>query len=150
MFKKLKETIKNQITQGATPEKISQSLSAGILIGCFPLLGFATGLAAVFGIVLKLNHLILQTVNYMMYPVQIVLIPVYIKVVSLIVDVGDVPIRPDLILQAFQADWVQFLKTYSLIGLYAVILWLIVSSVLFMILPKVFLPAIKKLSQLKG
>lgn len=150
MIKKLKESIKNQLTQGATPEKLAQSLSAGILIGCFPLLGFATGLAAVFGIILKLNHIVVQTANYMMYPVQIILIPVYIKVVSLMINVGDVPIRPDLILEAFRADWVLFLKTYSLIGLYAVILWIIVSGVLFKILPKAFLPAINKLNQLKG
>lgn len=148
-MKKLKDTIKNQLTQGVTPEKLAQSVSAGILIGCFPLIGFATGLAALYGFVFKLNHLVLQTVNYMMYPVQIVLIPVYIKVVSLIIDVGDVPIRPDLILEAFSRDWVQFLKTYSLIGLAAVILWFIISSILFMFLPKALLPAIKKLSQLK-
>jgi uncharacterized protein (DUF2062 family) len=150
MIKKVKDSLKSQLTQGATPEKLAQSLSAGMLIGCFPLLGFATGLAAIAGIILKLNHVVVQTANYMMYPVQIVLIPVYIKVVSLIIDVGDVPIRPDLILQAFRADWMQFLKTYSLIGLYAVILWIIVSAILFMILPKLFLPAINKLNQLKG
>ncbi|AZZ36036.1 hypothetical protein CIK05_04265 [Bdellovibrio sp. qaytius] len=150
MIKKLKDSIKAQLTQGATPEKLAQSLSVGMLIGCFPLIGFATGLAALFGVVFKLNHIVVQTANYMMYPVQIVLIPIYIKVISLMIDVGDVPIRPDLILEAFRADWMQFLKTYSLIGLYAVILWIIVSGILFMFLPKLFLPAIKKLNSFKG
>lgn len=150
MIKKLKDSIKSQLTQGATPEKLAQSLSVGMLIGCFPLLGFATGLAAVFGIIFKLNHIVVQTANYMMYPVQIVLIPVYIKVISLIVDVGDVPIRPDLMIELFRKDWVYFLKTYALIGVYAVILWVVVSAVLFTVLQKLLLPAINKLNKLKG
>lgn len=150
MVKKLKDSIKSQLTQGASPEKLAQSLSAGMLIGCFPLLGFATGLAAVFGIIFKLNHIVVQTANYMMYPVQLVLIPLYIKVISLMIDVGDVPIRPDLILELFRKDWVQFLKTYSLIGVYAVILWFVISSILFVILRKLLLPAILKLNKIKG
>lgn len=150
MVKKLKDSIKSQLTQGASPEKLAQSLSAGMLIGCFPLLGFATGLAAVFGIIFKLNHIVVQTANYMMYPVQLVLIPLYIKVISLMIDVGDVPIRPDLILELFRKDWVQFLKTYSLIGVYSVIMWFVISSILFVILQKLLLPAILKLNKLKG
>lgn len=42
-----------------------------------------------------------------MYPV---LIPIYIKVISLIVDVGDVPFRPNLMLELFSKDRVWFLK----------------------------------------
>lgn len=146
MIQKIKGLILAQLTQGATPEKISQSLSAGILIGCFPLLGFTTGLAALCGFIFKLNHIVVQATHYMLYPVQIILIPIYIHVINLIIPVGDVPIRPDLIIEAFNKDWVQFLKDYSMIGLYAVILWAILSSLLIMILPKLFLPMIKRIA----
>lgn len=146
MIQKIKNLIVSQLTQGATPEKLAQSVSAGILIGCFPLLGFTTGLAALSGFLFKLNHIVVQTTHYMLYPVQIILIPVYIHVVNLIIPVGNVPIRPDLIIEAFSKDWVQFLKDYSLIGLYAVILWAIVSSILIFILPKLFLPMIKRIT----
>lgn len=149
MIRKIKEAIKNQLTQGATPEKLAQSLSAGILIGCFPLLGFATGLAALAGLIFKLNHIVVQTANYMMYPVQLLLIPVYIKVVSLVTDVGDVPIRPDLILAAFNKDWLLFVKTYALVGAYAVVFWFFMSAVLVAILSKAFLPVIQQLQKLK-
>lgn len=149
MIKKIKNTLIAQLTQGVTPEKLAQSLSIGLLIGCFPLLGFTTGLAALAGLFFKLNHIVLQTAHYMMYPVQIILIPVYIKVVSLIVDVGDVPIRPDLILEYFNKDWVGFIKAYSLVGLYAVILWFFVSLGLFFLLQKLLVPIITRLSQIK-
>jgi uncharacterized protein (DUF2062 family) len=150
MVKKLKETIKGQLTQGVTSEKLAQSLSAGLLIGCFPLLGFTTGLAALFGVIFKLNHLVVQAANYLMYPVQIILIPIYIKVVSLLIDVGDVPIRPDLMLKIFADDWGLFLKKYGVIAIYAILLWFVVSSIMFLVLQKVFKPAIEKLKQIKG
>jgi hypothetical protein len=150
MIAKVKSAITAQLTQGATPEKLSQSLSAGLLIGCFPLLGFTTALAGIVGVVFKLNHIVVQTSNYMMYPVQIVLIPVYIKTASLFMDVSNVPIRPDLILEAFRLDWLGFLKTYSMIGLYAVLVWCVLSSVLFFILQRLFVPPIRRLSKLKG
>lgn len=146
MFKKIKEVLKSQLTQGATPVKLSQSLSAGLLIGCFPLIGSTTALAALFGFIFKLNHIVVQVANYTMYPVQILLIPVYIKVVSLVTDVGDVPIRPDLIIKAFVADWVLFIKLYGLIAIYAVFLWIVLSSILFFVLQKIFLPVITSLS----
>lgn len=148
MIKKVKNILQAQITQGATPEKLAQSLTAGVLIGCFPLLGFTTGLAALAGFVFKLNHIVVQTTHYMLYPVQIILIPVYIKVVSLLVDVGDLPLRPDLIMEAFKKDWLGFIKTYSLVGLYAVLIWCLLSLVLAFILPKLFLPLVQRLSQL--
>lgn len=150
MIGKVKSAIKAQLTQGVTPEKLAQSLAAGLLIGCFPLLGFTTALAAIFGFFFKLNHVVVQTANYMMYPVQIILIPVYIKAASLFMDVGNVSIRPDLMIEAFRSDWVGFLKTYAIIGLYAVIIWCVLSSILFLGLQKVFVPTIRRLSKLKG
>lgn len=150
MIKKVKDTLKSQLTQGASPEKLAQSLSVGFLIGCFPLLGFTTALAAVIGMIFRLNHIVVQTANYLMYPVQIILIPIYIKVISILVDVGNVPIRPDLIIEAFRQDWIAFIKAYALVGLYSVILWFVISSVLFFLLQKLFLPAIQKLSKLRG
>lgn len=150
MFQKLKNTIKSQLTQGATPDKLAQSLTAGLLIGCFPLLGWTTGLAALFGVLFKLNHLVVQAANYIMYPVQLLLIPVYIKTVSWIMNAGDVPVRPDLIMKMFTDDWRNALQVYGLISVYAVIMWFIISFILFFILQKTFLPMIQKIKTLKG
>lgn len=150
MFQKLKNTIKSQLTQGATPDKLAQSLTAGLLIGCFPLLGWTTGLAALFGVLFKLNHLVVQAANYIMYPVQLLLIPVYIKTVSWIMNEGDVPVRPDLIMKMFTEDWRNALQVYGWISVYAVIMWIIISFILFFILQKIFLPMIEKIKTLKG
>lgn len=136
-----------QILQGTTPEKISQSLTWGVLIGCFPLIGFATMLAFIFGYVFKLSHVIVQSTNYLMYPVQILLIPIYIKSASLLFDVGDIPLRPDLILDLFIKDPGSFIIQFGWVGVYAVIIWTFVSSIIYWFVNKAIMPKILLMSE---
>ncbi len=62
------------LRQGVTPEKLALSLAIGMAIGCAPILGVTTILA--FGIcwATGLNPVAMQLTNYLMYPVQIVLL----------------------------------------------------------------------------
>lgn len=145
MFTKIKDVLKNQITQGSTAEKLSQSLVTGILIGCFPIIGVTTALSLLAGWKLRLNHIVLQTANHLMYPAQILLIPIYIKTASLFIENKNIPIRPDLILELFSKDKIEFLKLYALVGLYAAVIWVVISSLGFKFLYKIFLPIISKL-----
>jgi len=150
MFNKIKNVIKQQLAQGVSVEKLSQSLTCGVLIGCFPLIGFTTGLAALFGFMFKLNHVVVQTANYLMYPIQILLIPVYIKLSGLIIDIHDLPIRPDLIVKSFVENPIYFMQQYGFVTLIALGIWFVASFILYFILQKVFQPIITKLYQIKG
>lgn len=144
MFKKLKDVILLQLTMGATPEKLTQSVVGGILIGVFPVLGSTTALSGLAAYLFKLNHVAIQTANYLIYPLQLLMIPVYIKTVSFVFEVGDVPIRPDLILTKFQAGPLNFTQQYGMIAVYAIVLWAIVSLILYLVLYPVILKVIKK------
>jgi len=151
MFKKLKKVIFDQLKQGATPQKLSQSVVIGILVGCFPLLGFTTALAAVMGFYMRLNQIVLQTTNYLMYPVQIILIPFYIKFGTLFIH-SDQPmsIRPDIIAQEFMVSPKDFIQKFIWIGLIAVLLWFVASLVLYFILMKLINPLISRISKAKS
>jgi uncharacterized protein (DUF2062 family) len=52
-----------QFTQGITPEKIALTLAVGSACALFPILGTATLLCLVVGIVLRLNQPLIQLVN---------------------------------------------------------------------------------------
>ncbi len=150
MLKKIKDVIKGQLTMGATPEKLSQSFIWGVLIGIFPLLGTTTSLSALAAWIFKLNHIVIQALNYAVYPIQLLMIPIYIKIVDLFFDVGYVPLRPDLILNQFKASPVEFFKQYSLIGVYAIMVWAIFSTALYFVLYPVTLKAVKKFKKEKS
>lgn len=150
MFKKIKGILADQLKKGTTPEKITQSVLGGALIGIFPLIGTTTALSALAASVFKLSHVVIQSVNYLMYAVQILMIPVYVKVVSMIFDVGDVPIRPDLIVEKFSAGPMQFIKDYGMVGVYAVILWMIASAILYTIFYPIILKIVLKIKRKKN
>jgi uncharacterized protein (DUF2062 family) len=144
VFKKIKTVIVEQIKMGATPEKLAQSVMTGVIIGIIPLLGTATVLAALTATKMKLNHVVTQTVHYLMYPVQLIMIPIYIKTVGLIFDVGDTPIRPDLIYAQFKESPSVFLMKYGLIGFYALFVWGFLSLVMYFIFYPIILKSINK------
>jgi uncharacterized protein (DUF2062 family) len=144
MFKKISNLILDELKKGSTPEKLAQGLIGGILIGIFPLIGFTTLMAILAGFIFKINQVVIQTSNYLMYPVQIIMIPFYLKIVSMIFDVGYVPLRPDILLSQFKVDPWGFVHKYAIIGLYAVGLWCVLSIILYFILYPIILKTVLK------
>ena len=142
MFRKIKLIIKKEISKGLTPIKLTQSLVSGLLIGCFPILGCTSILAFFVGSFLKLNHAVVQAANYLMYPIQLLLIPVYIKIIAYTLSMKDVPIRPDLIIKLFVKDPRAFMSKFFLIGIGEVLLWMAVSSILYFVLMKFLSPIV--------
>ncbi len=147
MFKKIKKVIIDELSKGLSPEKLAQSLVVGILIGCFPLLGFTTLLALIAGHFFRLNHAVLQSVNYLMYPIQILLIPIYIKFISTIFSLKDIPIRPDVIVRLFIEDPKKFLDKFSLIALGEVVVWMLISLCSYFILMRYLIPVVLKIKE---
>lgn len=150
VFKKIKKVIINQLSEGATPEKLTQSLALGLIIGCNPFLGTATAICFLMALVFRLNHIMIQTAHYVVYVLQIILVPIYIKVVSLTFNVGKVELRPDLIVKQFYASPSAFLKMYGVIGFYSFILWLLIGTPSYFILYRVFFPIVIKIKSRKN
>ena len=70
--------IVRQFKQGVTPEQVALTIALGFVIGIFPILGATTILCGIAAAVLGLNQPIIQLVNYVAYPAQLVaLIPFY-------------------------------------------------------------------------
>jgi|SRR5205807_1253342 len=66
------------LRQGITPEKLAASVAFGVTLGIFPVLGSTTLLCALAGLVVGLNQPAIQSVNYVVYPLQLaLLIPFY-------------------------------------------------------------------------
>jgi len=69
-----------QLKQGVTPDKIALTLAVGTACSLLPFFGFTwlANLAA--GLWLRLNQPILQTLNQVLGPVQLVMILVYVRI----------------------------------------------------------------------
>lgn len=67
------------LRMGATPERLAWSIAVGLVIGVNPLLGSTTVLALLVASGLRLNVVASQLGNHLVYPLELLLFPVFIK-----------------------------------------------------------------------
>lgn len=120
-----------QLRQGITPAKVALTLALGGVLGIFPILGATTLLCGVAGVWLRLNQPLIQLVNYLVYPLQIVLLIPFYRAGERLFGAEPVPIAnvPDLVAR-FGADPWQFVVDYGLVGLYGIAVWCLAAPLL--------------------
>ncbi|MBW4053825.1 MAG: DUF2062 domain-containing protein [Proteobacteria bacterium] len=74
MLSPLLKRFRKVLTCGLTPQKSALTLCVGFAIGVMPLLWGTTLICIVVAYIFKLNHVALQSVNYLFYPLQLVLL----------------------------------------------------------------------------
>jgi len=125
-----------QLTQGVTPEKIALTIGVGSACSLLPFLGFTSLLNLGVGLWLRLNQPILQVLNQLLGPLQLVLILVYVRIGEKIWGAPPMPISVRELTGAFTADPGAFMVRFGLTGVHAATAWalsvpLIVAAVYF-------------------
>ncbi|MGQ0619752.1 MAG: DUF2062 domain-containing protein [Panacagrimonas sp.] len=124
-----------QLRQGTTPKLIAITIAAGVVIGLFPILGATTLLCGVFAAVFKLNQPVIQTVNYLLSPGQLVLLFPFYRAGEKLFQQPPVPIASITALnERFWADPMQFFVDYGMVALYGIAVWALVAPLLFSLL----------------
>lgn len=67
------------LRHGVTPRRLALSLALGVTIGLIPVLGLSTALCALVALGLRLNMPAIQLVNYLLTPVQLILIIPFLR-----------------------------------------------------------------------
>lgn len=137
-----------QLRQGITPRLIALTIAAGLVLGIFPVLGSTTVLCAVFALVLRLNQPIIQLVNYLVYPLQILLLFPFLRAGERLFGQEPVPLLSLVELsERFRADPTQFFVDYGMVGLYGVVAWCLVAPVLAGVLYLALKPLVQALER---
>lgn len=127
--RRVKEPILAQLTQGVTPEKLALTCALGGAIGVFPILGSTTLLCLLVGIFLKLNQPAIQAVNYVVYPFQLGLLPVFVRLGEKLYGAEPVPLFPTDLIREFMQGPDPFLSKYGRAGIYAITAWALIAPV---------------------
>ena len=123
--------IRAQLTQGTTPDRIAVSLGVGTACSVFPLFGFTTLLNTTAGFALRLNQPILQTLNQVLGPLQLLLILPYVRLGEWLWRSEAQPITVKEMLRTFhEGSWTDFLHRFGSAGMHAVTAWLITTPLL--------------------
>jgi uncharacterized protein (DUF2062 family) len=141
------DVILAQLKQGITPQKISLTLALGMALGIFPILGATTLLCFLFGLWLKLNQPIIQVVNYLIYPLQLVLILVFVRIGEFMVRATPVSFSIPELFRKFHESPREFFRQFGMTGVHGIIGWLLVAPFVAAGLYFLFLPLMKKLAR---
>ena len=113
-----------QLRQGITPEKIALTLALGGTLSLFPILGATTALCALAAWRLRLNQPIIQLTNYLLYPLQLLLLLPFYRAGESLFRQPHLPIfSVTELLQRFQLDPIKFFVDYGMVGVYGIAVW---------------------------
>ena len=132
------------LRQGITPAKLALSLAFGIGVGIFPVLGCSTILLTVIALALRLNLPAIQLVNYLVSPVQLLLIIPFVRVGEALTGAPRQPlnIAEGMALLA-QGVAHAVVVLWSAI-VHAALAWLVLGPIVVFVLYRLFLPLLQR------
>lgn len=143
IFKKVRELIGVQLRQGVSPQGLALTCSIAAVLATFPIVGATTLVCILIGVALKLNQPLMQTVNYLMTPVHLLLLPIFVKIGEWLVGAEPISLNPQAMMHELMTDWRLFLSDYGLAGLHAILAWCLLAPVagvlLYQLLLRIFI-----------
>jgi uncharacterized protein (DUF2062 family) len=131
--RKIVEPVVVLIKGGISPERISLGMACGIVLGIFPVLGATTILSGLAAIIFRLNLPATQLVNYLVYPLQIMLIIPFFHLGGLLFQVEPPPLSAQELVTLLRSDLLGTISTYWSATLRAIVAWLLFGLPTFLI-----------------
>jgi uncharacterized protein (DUF2062 family) len=139
------------LTQGVTADKVAQTLAVGTVCSLFPFLGTTTALNLSVGLWLRMNQPIMQTLNYLLTPVQLVMIMVYVRVGERIWQAGEERFTLGDMMEAFRdKSFLEFLQQFGTAGLHAFTAWALTAPLVFALVYLPLRPVLRRLARRKA
>ena len=133
LFENLKKACFN-----TEPKKVAFSLTIGVCIGVIPLLGVTLIAITSIGLLFKLNQIIIQTTHLLISPLQILLIPVFLKTGQVLFLHSSVN-TTILSYEIAHGNFVAIFQQFGKIMFYGLMVWLAFSIIVGLIMYKVTL-----------
>jgi uncharacterized protein (DUF2062 family) len=126
-YRKIFLPIVDLLRQGITPEKIALSIALGAVLGIFPVLGSTTILCAAAAFVFRLNLPAIQLVNFLIYPLQLILFLPFLQAGSRITGAAPVTLSMKEVFGMIKSDPWSLIKMLWTASLGAIAIWMVIS-----------------------
>lgn len=134
------------LKEGVTPAKLALSISLGTAIALVPVLGVSTALCALAALALKLNMPAIQLVNYLLTPLQLILIIPQLRFGELLVNAPRFPITLEAGLALLSHGAINAIQVLSVAIFHATLGWIVLAPVLAFVLYRVLEPVFRHLT----
>ena len=139
--------IANQLRQGTSPEKLAWSVSLGLTLGIFPIMGSTSLVCFIVGHLFRLNQPVLHLFKTFTYPIHLAMILVFIRIGQRLNGVPPIPLSIPQLLTRFKENPAQFASDFGMAALHGIEAWAI--SAIFLI-PMIYYSSLPILRRLLG
>jgi uncharacterized protein (DUF2062 family) len=135
------------LKQGLSPEELALCVALGGVLAIFPIVGSTTLLCALVAWAARLNQPVIQTVNYMFYPVQILLLIPFYRMGECLFRAPHLPLSVHEVKRLIQSGmWNAFHVLWDT-TIRAVVAWGIVAPLVAGLLYAILLPVFRRLNR---
>lgn len=138
------EPLLELLNQGVSPKSIAVSMSAGTVIGVFPVLGSTTVICVLLAVALRLNLVAIQVLNWVVYPLQIALILPFIQLGQYLIGGDQIALSTDELQVAFGQSWLEAVAEFWHLMLSGIMAWSMTAVPLGVILYFVFVLVLRR------
>lgn len=137
------------LSQGLSPEKLALSVVSGATIGTFPVIGSTTILCTVASVAFDLNLPAIQLVNYFTFPLQLLLLPVLIRIGEVLFNAPPISFSASQILTMVHTDALGAIRALWWATLRAIVAWAIIGPLVAFLLYRMIVPVFTRLALAK-
>jgi uncharacterized protein (DUF2062 family) len=124
--RKVKEPLLAEIKQGITAKQLALACAVSLAISVNPFIGTTTLLCLLAGKIFRLNHVVMQIINYFSYPLQIALIIPWIRLGEKLSGSEAQVIEISQMKAEFSKSFANFVTKFFQMGAHAFLGWLVV------------------------
>ena len=135
------------LRQGVTPRELALSLALGATIGLIPVLGVSSALCALAALLLRLNMPAIQLVNYLLTPLQLLLIIPLLRFGERLVGAPPYPVTLESGLALLSQGVINAVQVLAMAIAHATLGWLVLAPLLAFVLYRVLEPGFRHLRQ---
>jgi uncharacterized protein (DUF2062 family) len=127
--RKVRDPLMAELRQGAAPESVAAAVSVSLAIAINPIIGTATVGCVIAGRLFRLNHVVMQIINHVSYPIQILLIVPFVRLGETVTGSQHLHLTPQAIIDEFNRSFGDFVEKFWMAYVHGIIGWLLVVPV---------------------
>jgi uncharacterized protein (DUF2062 family) len=128
------QVILKALQQGMTSRGMALTLAMGVVLSIFPVYGITTLLCLLVAILFRLNIIVIQAVNYLMTPVQLILLIPFLKSGSWLLGLNSDALTFNGLINRFKSDFGGVVQELGWVILGGISVWLLIAIPVFLIL----------------
>ena len=129
LTRRVVEPLIAQVKRGLTAEGLAAGVTVSFALAINPILGTTTVLCLLAGRLFRLNHVVMQTVNHLTYPLQILLIVPFVRLGEKLTGAEPLPLDVGLLIAEFQKSFGGFVAKFGMAYVHGMLGWLLVVPV---------------------